>query len=62
MEDSIEEIAVEWLEEASYPSPVFVVDRHSFEMIEISDHRGRALRILVPMEANSGICYYLYKR
>jgi hypothetical protein len=61
MKETIEEIAADWLEEASQPFPVLALSEKSFQMVETPDPRGGQLRFLVPMDSDSGIAYFLHR-
>jgi hypothetical protein len=59
--ETLEEIALDWLQESSNPFTVFMFNQESFELVEAPDPRGGILRILVPLESTAGICHYLYR-
>ena len=59
MKETLEEIAPDWLEETSTPFPVFALSEETFRIVETADPRGGTLRFLVPVDAKSGLCYYL---
>ena len=61
IKDSLQDIAADWLREATNPFPVFVLQQACFEMFETLDPRGGSLRILVPLDADQGTCHYLYR-
>jgi hypothetical protein len=61
LEEILEQIALEWLQEATEPFPVFLLNQESFQMVETPDPRGGSLRVLIPLGPNGGICYYLYR-
>jgi hypothetical protein len=59
MKETLEEIASDWLEETARPFPMFAMSEETFEIVETADPRGGTLRFLVPVDAKSGLCYYL---
>jgi hypothetical protein len=59
-QETLEEIASDWLQGSSNPFPVFIVNDESFQLLETPD-RGGILRILVPPQSSAGIGHYLYR-